>query len=125
MTPWEWFQQNTYVILGAIFGLYLLAAKKYPSATGWQTFLDSFESKGGQLMLLWVTDLIVMTILVRYWKFFDAQLQTTIVGLLSGVNGAFLGAIGARGTSGGGTPPPGGTNLAVGFIPGTDPTEKK
>jgi hypothetical protein len=125
MTPWEWFQQNTYVIIGALFGFYLLMARRFPSVTSWQEFLNSFESKGGQLILLWVTDLIVMTILVRYWKFFDAQLQTTIVGLLSGVNGAFLGAIGARSTSNGngnGSPPP---KLDVTFVPGTDPTEKK
>ena len=95
----QWFLSNSLLIVGALLALIIVFGNKLPSITTWQAFLDSFESKGGQLMLLWVTDFIVLTVLVRYWKGFDAQLQTTIVGLLSGVNGAFLGAVGARPTA--------------------------
>jgi hypothetical protein len=125
MTPWEWFTANTALILGALFAVYLIAFNKFPGITAWQAFLDSFESKGGQLMLLWVSDGLVLLLLIHFWKQFDAQLQTTIVGILSAVNGAFLGAIGARntGNSGGnGTTPP---KMDVTFVPGTDPAEKK
>lgn len=94
----QWFIGNSYLILGGLLALAALAFNRVPSMASWQSFLDSFESKGGQLMLLWITDFIVLTVLVRYWKGFDAQLQTTIVGLLSGINGAFLGAVGARQT---------------------------
>lgn len=104
MTWLQWLQSNALPVLGGLFALYIIAFNKLPSIATWQAFLDSFESKGGQLMLLWVTDFIVLAVLVHYWKGFDAQLQTTIVGLLSGVNGAFLGAIGARATGIGGGP---------------------
>jgi ABC-type uncharacterized transport system permease subunit len=114
MSITHWFTENSFLILGAFIALFVLFFRK-PTISGWQAFLNSFESKGGQLMLLWVTDLIVMAVLVHYWKQFDAQLQTTIVGLLSGVNGAFLGAIGARNTGGGSsTPPP--DKLDVAFV---------
>jgi hypothetical protein len=96
---WIWFTQNSVMILGGLFALYVIAFNKLPSVGAWQAFLDCFESKGGQLMLLWVTDFIFLAILVRYWDLFDAHVQTVIVGLLSGVNGAFLGAVGARNTS--------------------------
>lgn len=95
----QWFLSNSLLIVGALLALVIVFGKKLPSIATWQAFLDSFESKGGQLMLLWITDFIVLAVLVRYWKGFDAQLQTTIVGLLSGVNGAFLGAVGARPTA--------------------------
>lgn len=79
--------------------LYAIHYGQLPSIHSWQKFCDSFESKGAQLLLLWVTDGIVLGVTVLFWKKFDSQLQTTIVGLLSGINGAFLGAIGARQTS--------------------------
>lgn len=79
--------------------LYAIRYGQLPSIHSWQKFCDSFESKGAQLLLLWVTDGIVLAVTVLFWKKFDSQLQTTIVGLLSGINGAFLGAIGARQTS--------------------------
>lgn len=123
MTIWYLLQENSLAILAILAALYTISARRMPSIQTWQAFLDSFESKGGQLLLLWVTDFIVLGIIVHYWKIFDAQLQTTIVGLLSGINGAFLGAIGARNTGnggGGGTP-----KLTVGFQPGTTPVEKK
>ena len=41
---------------------------KLPRIESWQGFLDSFETKGGQLMLLWVTDMILVTVLVHYWQ---------------------------------------------------------
>jgi hypothetical protein len=97
----NWFTTNSLVILGALFFIYLVAFNKFPSISGWQAFLDSFESKGGQLLLLWFSDLLLLVWLSHYWKFFDTQMQTTIVGILSAVNGAFLGAIGARNTSNG------------------------
>jgi hypothetical protein len=102
---WIWFTQNSVMILGGLFALYVIAFNKLPSVSAWQAFLDCFESKGGQLMLLWVTDFIFLAILVRYWDLFDAHVQTVIVGLLSGVNGAFLGAVGARNTSNNGNSP--------------------
>ena len=99
MSLWEWFMQNTLLIFGVLFAFYIIAFNKLPGITGWQAFLDSFESKGGQLLLLWVSDGLVLLLLIHFWKLFDAQLQTTIVGILSAVNGAFLGAIGARNTN--------------------------
>jgi hypothetical protein len=106
MNLWQWFQENTLTLFGAAIGLSLIIRNKYPSAAGWQSFLDSFESKGGQLLLLWMTDLIFVAVLIRYWKNFDATVQTTVVGILSAVNGAFLGAVGARPTTNGGNGAP-------------------
>lgn len=117
MTIQQWLMGNSYLILATVFLLLIIGFNRIPNIAGWQSFLDSFESKGGQLLLLVVTDFIILTVLVRYWKGFDAQLQTTMVGLLSGVNGAFLGAVGARqpaangsngngGGNGGSTPAP-------------------
>jgi hypothetical protein len=102
MTFWQWFQENTVTLIATIILLFLLARRKFPTAAGWQAFLDSFESKGGQLLLLVVMDLIFVAVLIRYWKNFDATVQTTIVGILSAVNGAFLGQVGARPTTNGG-----------------------
>jgi hypothetical protein len=113
----QWFQQNTYLVLGGLFVWYIIAFNKIPSVTAWQAFLDCFESKGGQLVLLWVTNFIFLSILVRYWDLFDAHVQTVIVGLLSGVNGAFLGAVGARNTSNNGAKPPVPDTLTASFVP--------
>jgi hypothetical protein len=123
MSLWQWFTANTVVILGALLMVYIIAFNKLPSATAWQAFLDSFETKGGQLMLLWVSDGLVLLLLIHFWKMFDAQLQTTIVGILSAVNGAFLGAIGAKNTSNGGAG--NAPKMNVTFVPGSEPTEKK
>jgi hypothetical protein len=124
MNLWQWFQENTLTLMGAAIVISLLVRNKYPTAAGWQAFLDSFESKGGQLLLLWITDLIFVAVLIRYWKNFDATVQTTVVGILSAVNGAFLGAVGARATS-----PPGGSatpdTLKASFVPAGSPTEEK
>jgi hypothetical protein len=97
----QWFEANYLIILAVFFAFYIIGFHKFPSITAWQAFLDSFESKGGQLLLLWVSDGLVLLLLIHFWKMFDAQLQTTIVGILSAVNGAFLGAIGAKATSNG------------------------
>jgi hypothetical protein len=102
----QWFETNYLIILAVFFAFYIIAFQKFPTITAWQAFLDSFESKGGQLLLLWISDGLVLLLLIHFWKMFDAQLQTTIVGILSAVNGAFLGAIGAKATSNGnGTTP--------------------
>ena len=116
MSLTQWFLNNSIVLLGAAVGLYLLTANKLPSIASWQGFLNSFESKGGQLMLLWVTDLIFVEVLIHHWGSFDSTLQTTIVGILSGVNGAFLGAIGARNTGGGGGNPPAQPTQLAAFV---------
>jgi hypothetical protein len=102
MTIWHWLQENTLTFFGLLIVFFLLARNKFPKIEGWQAFLDSFESKGGQLLLLWITDLIFVAVLIRYWKNFDPTVQTTVVGILSAVNGAFLGAVGARPTTNGG-----------------------
>jgi hypothetical protein len=101
MSILQWFESNTLIILSFAFAIYIVAFNKLPSITAWQSFLDSFETKGGQLLLLWISDALVLLLLIHFWKMFDAQLQTTIVGILSAVNGAFLGAIGARNTGNG------------------------
>lgn len=88
----------------------------------WERFAHSFEEKGAQILLLWITDMLVLAVLVFYWKRFDDTLQTTIVGVLSGINGAFLGATGARALSNGVPPKP--DKLDVGFISATDPNKK-
>jgi hypothetical protein len=119
MTWPQWLQHNALYILLVLFTFYLVAFNKFPGIASWQTFLDSFESKGGQLVLLWVTDMVVLAVLVHYWEGFSATLQNFMTGLISGVNGAFLGAIGARNTSAGNGTPPGGApdNLGVSFSP--------
>jgi hypothetical protein len=125
MTLWDWFTQNTLLIFALLFAFFIIAWKKYPTVTSWQAFLNSFESKGGQLILLAAMDMAMFAVLVHYWAGFSATLQNFMTGLISGVNGAFLGAIGARntgGSGGNGTPPP---KLDVTFVPGTDPAEKK
>lgn len=122
MNLWEWFQQNTLTIVGMLVGLALILRNKYPSAAGWQAFLDSFESKGGQLLLLWITDLIFVSVLIRYWKNFDPTVQTTVVGILSAVNGAFLGAVGARPTTNGGNGKP--DKLSANFVPAAAPIQE-
>jgi len=124
MNLWQWFQENTLTLFGAAVMLALLIRNRYPSAAGWQSFLDSFESKGGQLLLLWITDLIFVAVLIRYWKNFDATVQTTVVGILSAVNGAFLGAVGARPTTNGGNGKP--DTLKASFVPaGTQPSNQE
>jgi len=122
MNPWMWFQENTLTLFGALLGIFILLRYRAPSIQSWGSFLDSFESKGGQLLLVWVTDLVVLAVIVRYWKNFDAQLQTAIVGLLSGINGAFLGAIGARPSSNGNGshPEPAGPVSSVSAPPPTE-----
>lgn len=122
MNLWQWFQENTLTLIGVLVGLFLLGRNKFPSIVGWQAFLDSFESKGGQLLLLWITDLIFVAVLIRYWKNFDPTVQTTVVGILSAVNGAFLGAVGARPTTNGGNGKP--DHLAVNFVPAQSSTKE-
>jgi len=104
MTFFQWVQNNAIFIVIMFFTAWILV--KPPSISSWQAFLDSFESKGGQLLLLFVSNVLLIIALVRFWALFDAQLKTTIVGILSAVNGALLGALGAKNTGGnGGTPP--------------------
>src|SRR3981189_2840132 len=114
MSLWQWFQENTLTILGALVVFVFIVRNKFPGIAGWQLFLDSFESKGGQLLLLWVTDFIFVAVLIRYSKNLDPTVQTTIVGILSAVNGAFLGAVGARPTTNGGAGKA--DTLKVGFV---------
>src|SRR5271155_1144065 len=122
MSLWQWFQENTLTLIGVLIGLFLLARNKFPKIEGWQAFLDSFESKGGQLLLLWITDLIFVAVLIRYWKNFDATVQTTVVGILSAVNGAFLGAVGSRPTTNGGNgAPPNGKKSDSNKLPAAAP----
>jgi hypothetical protein len=89
----------------------------------WQKFTDSFETKGAQIFLLWVTDILFVYTLIHYSSHLDATTIATLTGLVGGVNGAFLGAMGARtgaNGNGNGTAP----KLDVSFTPGTDPVKK-
>lgn len=118
MTITQWLQQNAFLILLFLYVGYLLLNP--PSIDSWLAFLDSFQNKGAQLLLLWVSNVLVIVVLVRFWGLFDAQLKTTIVGILSAVNGAFLGAVGAHALgsgsgNGNGKPPGAPDTLAVGF----------
>jgi hypothetical protein len=72
----------------------------------WQMFVDSFETKGAQILLLWITDLIFVAVLLFLAKTLDPAVMNTITGLVGGVNGAFLGAMGARQSNGNGSPKP-------------------
>lgn len=113
-----WLQQNAFLILLFAYVGFLLL--RPPSIASWLAFLDSFQNKGAQLLLLWISNVLVIVVLVRFWALFDAQLKTTIVGILSAVNGAFLGAVGAHALGGGngnGKPPAAPDNLGVGFTP--------
>jgi hypothetical protein len=86
----------------------------------WQRFTDSFESKGAQILLLWVTDMIFVGVLVAISIFhvvIDPMVMSTITGLVGGVNGAFLGAMGARQNNGNGTTP---DKLAASVVPNTE-----
>src|SRR5437762_12021597 len=95
------FLTPTYILtlLAVAVFLILVLTDRIPSAKSWQEMLDSLETKGGQLFLLWFTDMILISVLVHYWHSWDASLQTSIVGILSAVNGASLGAVGAKTTS--------------------------
>ena len=105
------------IIFGIVYltVILLLVTHRLPSVAGWQAFLDSLESKGGQLLMLAVFDSLIIGVIIHYWQTFDAQLKTTIVGLLSGINGAFLGALGARPTGNGNGAKP--DTLAVTLTP--------
>ena len=87
--------------------LILIFTNRLPTVAEWQTWLNCFETKGGQLMLLWATDMIFLTIIVHSWGGWSPTLQNTVVGVFAGVNGAFLGAVGSKNTStnGNGEPP--------------------
>ena len=118
----QWLQSNAAWIVLVLFAFYLFAFRKFPSIAGWQAFLDSFESKGAQLVLLWVSDFLLLWMIIHFWAMFDQILRTTIVGIMSAMNGAFLGAIGARNTSGGnggGTPKP--DTLQASLVPANGP----
>jgi hypothetical protein len=67
----------------------------------WQRFADSFETKGAQILLLWITDLLFVAVLIFYAKDLDPMVMSTVTGLVGGVNGAFLGATGARAATNG------------------------
>lgn len=87
----------TYVISGALFvTFWILVFTGYLSIDGWEKFSGTFKEQGAQLLLLWFTDMVVLILLIRYWQVFNNTLQNFIVGILSGINGAFLGAVGAR-----------------------------
>jgi hypothetical protein len=86
-------------ITGVIVLLILIFTNRLPTVNTWQTFLNCFETKGGQLMLLWVTDMIFLAIIVHSWGGWSPTLQNTVVGVFAGVNGAFLGAVGSKNTS--------------------------
>jgi hypothetical protein len=118
MTLIQWLQQNAFLILLFLYVGYLLM--RPPSISGWLAFLDSFQNKGAQLLLLWISNVLVIVVLVRFWALFDAQLKTTIVGILSAVNGAFLGAVGAHalGSGNGNGKPADPDALGVSFAPG-------
>lgn len=72
--------------------------------TWWERFTHSFEEKGAQILLLWVTDLLFVALLLLFARHLEAAVLATITGLVGGVNGAFLGAMGAK--PGNGNPPP-------------------
>lgn len=71
----------------------------------WQGFTDTFETKGAQILLLWFTDLLFVAVLIFWAKDLDPAVMNTVTGLVGGVNGAFLGAMGARQANGNGTKP--------------------
>ena len=94
----------TFIGIGVF--LILLLLNRLPGIDSWTKFLNLFENKGAQLLLLWVTDMIVLLIIVHFWGEWEQTLRLTITNLLSGINGAFLGAVGAKAlTDGGGNPP--------------------
>jgi len=90
----------------------------------WTTFTDSFEQKGTQILLLWFTDMTVLAAVIFFWKHFDDALQTTLVGILSGINGAFLGAMGARALLNNGNGNGTGPGLPMPPIPPAPPATK-
>jgi hypothetical protein len=84
----------------------------------WQRFTDSFETKGAQIFLLWVTDLLFVAVLIFYAKDLDPIVMSTVTGLVGGVNGAFLGAMGARQSNGNGGGPKADA-MKIGLVPAT------
>jgi membrane protein YqaA with SNARE-associated domain len=124
MTPWQWFQENTLTLFGALIVLSLIVRYRAPSIQSWGMFLDSFESKGGQILLLFAADLIFVALVIKFNKSIDPSVMATITGILGGINGAFLGAMGARaGSNGSGTPKP--DTLTTSFAPPAQPPEEK
>jgi hypothetical protein len=89
----------------------------------WQTFVDSFETKGAQILLLWFTDLLFVWLLIHYENVVNPAVMNTITGLVGGVNGAFLGAMGARQSNGNGSPKP--DKLTASLVPANGPLGEK
>lgn len=102
MTLWQWFQENTLTFFGALLVVFILVRYRMPSIQSWTAFLDSFESKGGQILLLFSADLIFVALVIKFNKSLDPAVLSTITGILGGINGAFLGAMGARALGNGG-----------------------
>jgi membrane protein YqaA with SNARE-associated domain len=120
---WQWFQENTLTVFGALIVLSLILRYRVPSIQSWGLFLDSFESKGGQILLLFTADLIFVALVIKFNKSIDPAVMATITGILGGINGAFLGAMGARPSNGNGTPKP--DTLKTSFVPAGTPTQEK
>jgi hypothetical protein len=106
----------TFIIIGILLTLSLL--DKLPGISTWTQFFDLFENKGAQLLLLWITDMIVLLLIVHYWGDWEQTLRLSITNLLSAVNGAFLGAVGAKQITGGNGGAPVPTSLKIDQISG-------
>jgi membrane protein YqaA with SNARE-associated domain len=121
MTFSQWLQENTFTIVGVLLVFFLLMRYKAPSIESWTLFLDSFESKGGQILLLFSADLIFVALVIKFNKSIDPAVMSTITGILGGINGAFLGAMGARNTNSNGVKP---DTLKASFVPAQLPTRE-
>lgn len=121
----QWFQENTFTFLGSLLILFILIRYRPPSIQSWVEFLESFESKGGQILLLFSADLIFVALVIKFNKSIDAAVMSTITGILGGINGAFLGAMGARSAGNGNGSKP--DTLTASFVPAQPPIvqEKK
>ena len=122
MNSWQWIQENTFTIVGVLLVFFVLIRYKAPTIQSWTMFLDSFESKGGQILLLFSADLIFVALVIKFNKSIDPAVMSTITGILGGINGAFLGAMGARNANGNGTKP---DTLTATFAPPAQPPQEK
>jgi len=138
----EWFSLHLpqYIMLGVLFLGYMVLtfSNRLPKMASFKDFLDAVNSAGGHIFLLTLLTLWSIKIAMQFFYHIlalpdvmtkDQAIVTAGITFVQGtLAGTFIGALlktMSGGKANGTTPPPGAPNLAVSFVPGTDPEEKK
>ena len=140
----EWFRigWQEYTAVGILILVYLILvfANKLPSMASFKDFADTINSAGGHIILL---SIFSGWFFISAMRFFfhslslpdevitkhDALVMNAVSFLtgsaFGGAWGALIKTMSGGKANGNGAPPPATPKLDVGFIPGTEPTEKK